>query len=333
MNISDIAKLAGVSQATVSRYLNNGYVSKEKKEIIKKVIEETGYTPLAAAQNLRTQKTGVIGVIVPKISSESVSRMVDGITAELEGTGYNIFLANTNNKTDKELEYLELFRNNFADGVILSATDLTSKHRAILKNYPKPVVIMSQFMENMPCVYNDDAGAAQAIVTHLIEQGCSRIACLGVFEEDKAAGSGRHHGYEKALTEYGLTPDENLYRQVDFDVTSGYTAMQSLIDDGVDFDGVFCATDNIAIGVINCLHFNKKSVPQDILVAGIGDSLVSKAFIPSLTTAHFFYRTSGEEAAAMMLRMLSSRHEIPRQLCLGYEICERQSTLPDIASI
>ena len=79
MNINEIAALAGVSRATVSRYLNNGYVSAEKREQIRKVIEETGYQPSAQAQMLRTKKTGFIGVIIPKINSDSISRMVQGI--------------------------------------------------------------------------------------------------------------------------------------------------------------------------------------------------------------------------------------------------------------
>ena len=78
MNINEIAALAGVSRATVSRYLNNGYVSAEKREQIRKVIEETGYQPSAQAQMLRTKKTGFIGVIIPKINSDSISRMVQG---------------------------------------------------------------------------------------------------------------------------------------------------------------------------------------------------------------------------------------------------------------
>ena len=119
MNISDIAKMAGVSPSTVSRYLNNGYVSEEKKRVIRKVIDETGYAPLTSAQNLRNRKMNVVGVIVPKISSESISHIVDGITDRLRDTDYQIFLANTDNNVKKEIEYLELFENNFVDGVIL----------------------------------------------------------------------------------------------------------------------------------------------------------------------------------------------------------------------
>ena len=101
MNINEIARLAGVSRATVSRYLNNGYVSSEKKEVIRKVIQETGYQPSSQAQTLRTKKTSLIGVILPKINSDTISREVAGISDILTRRGYQLILANTNNDVEE----------------------------------------------------------------------------------------------------------------------------------------------------------------------------------------------------------------------------------------
>ena len=92
MNINEIARLAGVSRATVSRYLNNGYVSSEKKEVIRKVIQETGYQPSSQAQTLRTKKTSLIGVILPKINSDTISREVAGISDILTRRGYQLII-------------------------------------------------------------------------------------------------------------------------------------------------------------------------------------------------------------------------------------------------
>ena len=122
MNINEIARLAGVSRTTVSRYLNNGYVSEEKKEKIRKVIEETGYQPSTQAQMLRTKKTKLVGVVLPKINSDTISREVAGISDVLAKRGYQIILANTNNDIEEELKSLSLFRDNQVDGVIFIAT-------------------------------------------------------------------------------------------------------------------------------------------------------------------------------------------------------------------
>ena len=115
MNINEIAKMAGVSRATVSRYLNNGYVSEEKKKVISKVIEETGYQPSSQAQMLRTKKTKLVGVILPKIDSNTISREVAGISDILTQKGYQMILANTNNSVEEELKYLSLFKDNQVD--------------------------------------------------------------------------------------------------------------------------------------------------------------------------------------------------------------------------
>ena len=105
MTINTIAKMAGVSPATVSRYLNQGYVSEEKKERIRNVIEQTGYSPSPSAQMLRTGKNHLVGVIVPRINSEPVAEMVEGITRIMAQAGYQILLANTSNQVEKELEF------------------------------------------------------------------------------------------------------------------------------------------------------------------------------------------------------------------------------------
>ena len=160
MNIKDIAQLAGVSRATVSRYLNNGYVSDEKKVRIKEVIDSTGYVPSTQAQMLRTKKTRLIGVIVPKLNSETVARVVDGISQVLGTYNYHMLLANTENSYEKELDFLNIFANDRVDGVILMASVLTKQHHALIRRLPVPVVIVGQECRDCCCIYHDDKNAA-----------------------------------------------------------------------------------------------------------------------------------------------------------------------------
>ena len=144
LNIIDIAKLAGVSKSTVSRYLNNGYVSVEARDKIKKVLDETGFTPQRQAKGMRTKKTNLIGVIVPKISSETPSRVVEGITEVLSPNGYDILIANTNLSIEKELEYLNIFKSNQVDGIIFMATKVIDEHIEVIKNLEVPIVVVAQ---------------------------------------------------------------------------------------------------------------------------------------------------------------------------------------------
>ena len=156
MNISEIAKLAGVSSAAVSRYFNQGYISEEKREAIRKVVEETGYRPSVQAQTLRTKKTKMIGVIVPKIASASIGRVVEGILSVLNANGYQMLLAVTQNNPKKELEYLMTFSEKQVDGVILVATVFMAEHKRILKELTVPVVIVGQRLSGYCCIYHDD---------------------------------------------------------------------------------------------------------------------------------------------------------------------------------
>lgn len=109
MNISEFAKVAGVSKSAVSRYFNNGYLSEEKREQIEKAIEKTGYSPSVSAQNIRTRVTKLVGVILPKLSSESCARVTEGISQVLSEEGYELLLVNTANDYQKEVKYLDLF--------------------------------------------------------------------------------------------------------------------------------------------------------------------------------------------------------------------------------
>ena len=160
MNIAEIAKLAGVSRAAVSRYFNNGYISEEKREAIRKAVEETGYRPSVQAQTLRTKKTRMIGVIVPKIASASIGRVVEGILAVLNENGYQMLLAVTQNDPRKELEYLSAFHEKQVDGVVLLATVFTPEHKKILKTSSVPVVIVGQYLAGQCAVFHDDYHAS-----------------------------------------------------------------------------------------------------------------------------------------------------------------------------
>ena len=325
MTIAEIAKRAQVSKAAVSRYLNDGYISAEKKESIRRVIEETGYIPSQQAQTLRTGKSHMIGVIVPRIDSESVSRIVAGISGILEQHGFRLLLANTENRVEKELEYLEVFRNGNVDGVILIATLLSEAHKKALRTSSVPVVIVGQQMDGMSCVYHDDRGAARDLTALLIANGRKKIGYIGVTPRDKAAGSARRAGYLDALREAGSEEKTDRMEQSSFSMEGGYAAAGRLLTRAPEIDAIFCATDSIAIGAMNRLRESGRRVPGDVAVVGIGHSRISSLVSPRLTTAHYYYKTSGEEAVRDLLQMLEQGVDQKKQLKLGYEIFKQQS--------
>ena len=194
MNIKEIAKMAGVSSAAVSRYFNHGYISEEKKERIQKVVEETGYRPSLQAQTLRTKKTKIIGVILPKIDSSSMGRVVSGILSVLDDHGYRLMLADTQSNPGKEVEYLSVFSEKQVDGVILIATVLTTEHKRELKKLGIPAVIVGQKLDSYSCVYHDDYHAIYEMTGLVLKKGRKRLGYIGVMTQDEAAGTERYRG-------------------------------------------------------------------------------------------------------------------------------------------
>lgn len=327
MNISDIAKIAGVSKATVSRYLNNGYVSSEKREIIRKVIEQNDYTPLSSARNLRSGQNNLIGVIIPKLSSESVARMVDGISEIINDAGYNMVLGITDLKQEKELDFLKLFRGNTVSGMIYIATEITRKNREILTAYSKPFVILGQKSGEFDSVFHDDLGGAFAAVKHLITQGCDRTGFIGVTMRDKAAGRDRYDGYVKAMADSGYSVSPKHTFEGEFSMESGYAGAERLLGGSSKLNGLFCATDTIAIGAMQYCFSHGIEVGRDIKIAAVGDSKMSKAVNPTLTSVHLFYKTAGHEAAQLVMNRLNEPAGAPKSIELGFRLMERASTL------
>ena len=319
MNINEIAELAGVSRATVSRYLNDGYVSAEKKEKIRKVIEETGYQPSAQAQMLRTKKTGFIGVIIPKINSDSISRMIEGISGILVDKGYQLLLANTSNDCKEELQYLKQLSSNHVDGIILIGTVLSKEHIRIMKHISVPIVILAQKTEDFSCVYYDDYRASYELTLKALEKG-HVPAFIGAVADDEAVGVQRLKGFVDACSKTGINISEDHCTNGAFRIENGYSSTKALLKADPSIDTIICATDKIAIGAMKYVKEIGKKIPQDIQIAGFGDSLVSEVCDPNLSSVHFYYKTSGEEAAKLLVESIDDSKSVIKKIKMGYKI-------------
>ena len=329
MNIIDIAKMAGVSKSTVSRYLNDGYVGDESREKIKAVIEETGFLPQRQAKSMRTKKTNLIGVILPKISTETPPKVVDGITEVLSDYGYDVLIANTNLSIDKEIEYLKIFRNNQVDGIIFMATKITKKHLEIMKEVKVPIVIVSQEVEGYASVSHDDYNASKEMVEYLINKNHTNIGFIGVYEEDISVGYERKKGYIDKLKEHNIKVNLENIKIGDFSQESGFKLVEELMTQENKPTAIFAVTDNIAIGAIDWLKENGYKVPEDIAIVGMGDSRLSRVITPKLTTIHFSYKTSGIKSAEIMIKLLNMNEKklenIEKKIKLKYRLVERDS--------
>lgn len=326
MTIKDIAEMANVSPAAVSRYFNNGYISEEKREAIQRVVEETGFHPSGFARTLRTKKTYLIGVIIPRIASNSISKVVEGIMSVTEPAGYTILLANTMNNEMKELDYIRIFNEKAVDALILFGTVLTEEHSEALRSLKCPVVVIGQKAKGISSVYHDDYQAVYDLTRLILGKGRRRLCYIGVLREDISVGTERYRGYSEAVSDAGLPDliDRNII--TGFDIDDGYRAMEELYRLYPDVDGIVAATDSIAVGAMRYLKEKKRRIPEDVMITGVGNSEFSEVISPALTTVNYFYKESGSMAAEMILKGIQGEMIGNTETKMGYSIIENEST-------
>lgn len=194
----------------------------------------------------------------------------------------------------------------------------------MLKDIKVPVVVLGQRLSGYSSVYYDDYEAARELTERLLDTE-KPIGYIGVTQKDEAAGEARHSGFLAALEERGVAIRKEAKLESPFTMEGGYEAMRELYQSLPNIGAVFCATDNIAIGAMTYLYEIGKRVPQDVSLTGIGDSTIAKVVRPKLTTVHYHYRTSGIEAANMLMEILQSGKSVRKELKMGYDVIDRES--------
>ncbi|WP_428911783.1 LacI family DNA-binding transcriptional regulator [Niallia sp. Krafla_26] len=325
ITIKEIAERANVSRTTVSRVINNsGYVSEEARNRVLKIIKETGYVPSENAKSLRTKKTKVIGVILPKISTETSSRLVNGIDDVLAKQGYQILLTITNLEAEKEIEFLRLLKGRHVDGIILSATNVNQSLVEEINQLNIPFVTVGQYIPGLVNVLFDDYHATKEMVQYLIQKGHKNIAFIGVDEKDRSVGYFRKKGYLDAMKENDITVEDSWVQKGIFDVASGSTCMNDIWDSSVDKPtAVLAVTDRLAIGALEFLKERGVEVPRRVAVAGMGASELSRFITPAITTIDFSIEDAGRRAASFILEQINGENFDEVIHTISYRLIER----------
>lgn len=308
VTIKDIAKIANVSIATVSRVLTNSKpVSPELRDKIMKVMQETGYQPNAIARSLVSKKTGIVGVMIPDLANDNFSALINGIESVMNTLDYSLFLAITDGKAEKEIRYLQLFNEKQLDGIILSGVQYLEDHRHFLQKNEIPLVAVGQeFSEyNIPSVNIDNVSAAYDATIHLIESGHQQIAFISAPLRDEAAGKDRWIGFKNALSQHNLSFSDDYFVEGDFTPASGYKAMERLLVATPRPTAVFVAADRMAVGALNCIYDHGLQVPEDFSLIGFDDTELASLVRPPLTTIHIDPFEFGREAANLLISLLN----------------------------
>ncbi len=329
MNIKDVAKLAGVSITTVSRVMNNrpGVVP-EVKDRIERIIRETGYRPNLLARELITKKTKTIGIILPAMHNY-YSERVDAITEVFKQNGFSVMLANSRNNLTEEIDNFHLLYEKQVNGIILLATSIKEEHiktiDRISQNIPIIVMDIKYPSETVTSFLHNNYGGAEDIVRHLISLGHKKIAFVSGPADDFASKD-RFLAYRNMLNQNSLEIREEYCLPGDYKYETGFKAGMEIAALKDKPTAVFAANDLMAIGVINALHKNKISVPQDISVAGYDDIASAGYFIPSITTIRQHQHQAGEMTAKILLDKIQGKNTDNYETMLSGELIVREST-------
>lgn len=318
MNIYDIAKLSGVSIATVSRVLNNKPgVSIEARNSVMSVVEKNNFIPNQLAKSLANKKSYVVGIVMPGIN-HYFSHRVDAINKVLKEEGYSLMItANYRdyNSIDDDIWNFNLLIEKRVDGIIYFPTHVSEKHIELLQRIEKkiPIVVTDSEIEgiNISSVIQDSYASSLELMSYLIQGGHSRIAFINGLSYDKV-NLGRFNAYKDSLVGAGLEYNENNLVYGHYSLESGYDAMKELWQRQTDINhpnitAVFAANDAMAIGAINYLNEQGINVPNEVSVVGYDGIEYGQFFIPSLTTIRFNQYHMGQKAAEVLVDQIEKR--------------------------
>ena len=283
--IDDVATLAGVSTATVSRVLNKtAKVSSKTEKRVMSAMQRLGYRPNKFARGLAGGSSDSIGVVVPDIAATFFGTLIKGVEAAAREHGVQVMIASGNESAEDERRAFESLEQHQCD-VRIIFSNFNQEHMESMTRDPNTVVIGRYFSELAErCVYLDDVQGGIVATEHLIEHGHRQIAHL---YHDYPATEIRWLGYRQALDRAGIVFDPDLTITVpETDADSGYRATERLLARGKPFTAIFAFNDRMAMGCIAALRYHHLRVPEDVSVIGYDDIETARYFWPPLTTVH-----------------------------------------------
>ncbi len=323
IKLSDVAREAGVSTATVSRVINNlsGY-SDATREKVETTIRNLGYSPNVLARGLAGGKTHTIGVLLPSLSSRYSSQLIHGIETRAHSCGYSVIVCNTDRNGERTMEYLRILGEKRVDGVLFASEWLKDEYGEYMLEMQIPVVLIATFSSRFPfhSVRVDDRKAAYTATQYLANKGHKRISFISGSPEDPIAGRPRIEGYTGALEQHGLSFDPSLMAYGDFHFQSGIDAMEQLWSRNTGLTAVFASSDEMALGALTFLHSKNIDIPGEISVVGYDDTQDALMAVPALTTLHQPISEMGERAVELLFSKAKAENII-----MPHRVVERKS--------
>ena len=325
LTIKDIAHLADVSTATVSRVLNQKQdVDPKTRERILRIMEEQGFVPNIAASGLAGKRSRLLGVLVPSLTWPLVPELMRGVGEVVGSTSYELILysiTDVNHEKDRSDVIDRIIGTRLVAGLLAVFPGPSAKHLAELHSHDFPVLLIddqSKLPENTPWINVDNRLGAYEATRHLIRLGHRRIAHIqGPLRYQ--VSHDRYEGYCDALHEAGIILDPDLVLEGDFEPPSGRVCAHAFLDLPADKrpTAIFAGSDYMAYGAISASEQRGLRVPDDIAVVGFDDNPTSAHMKPALTTVRQPFYEMGRRASEILLALVDAPRPVNGLNCNG----------------
>jgi LacI family transcriptional regulator len=332
--LQDVATLAGVSLATVSRVLNgHPDVSDSTRDAVLRVVREHGFSKNRAARALTGGRTSLIGVTVPEVDSSYFAEILSGASEALHEQDMRVVLCPTLHEHEREVVLLDRLMHGTTDGALLLNPSESEDELRTLLNHGYPFVVVeprTALGDGIPCVTATHSAGATAATEHLLELGHRRIgAILG--PPEGLATTERLKGFHAALRAAGIAPDPSLEVPSNFKYDGGEHAAGALLDRPDRPTAIFAFNDEVAVGAMVAARARGLRIPEDLSVVGFDDTLQARLSVPPLTTVRQPLAEIARIAVSLLSRLVENQRVDATRIELHTKLVVRESTGPPAA--
>jgi LacI family transcriptional regulator len=327
--MKDVARLAGVSIATVSATINgSAFVSAELRARVAEAVHQLGYAPDGVARSLKRGRTQLIGLIVADITNPFFTELVHVIEAAMQDAGYSVLLCDTDEDFAKEQNYLRILQTHRVDGVILAPTGAGEAYQSLKALSARlPLVLVDRALPDLDAATVDSFAGAYEATSHLLDLGHRKVATIAG-PHHLAPARDRLEGFRAALADRSIEVRPDFIRTGSFREEEAMAAAQDLLSGSDRPSAVFAANNHMMIGVMRAIANLRLSCPKDVSVVGIDDFPWANAFTPRLTVVRQPVEAIGRAAVRLLLARIAGPAPVPVHEVLRPALVIRDSCAP-----
>ena len=307
-SIAEIARICGVSKATVSRVINNipQGVGPETREKVLKTIRELNYRPNALARSIATSRSGTIGLIIPDVSNFFFPTIIRGVTDYMDSCGYSVIVANSDYDPEREAQQLLRLVDRRVDGILLCSGVSNKEFLRDFRKHNIPLALLGRNFDNScsdASIIGDNVRGSYKSASHLMKNGSRRV--VYVEGNPHTAGSRqRLEGYKQAHSEFGIPVREEFIISGEYSIAFGQETARKLIQSGLEFDAIITGSDLIAIGLLSQLMKSGIRVPEDVEIIGFDNIELTTVVSPQLSTISKPHYEMAQHISEQLIRII-----------------------------